>query len=193
MIGFSIRILVALATLALTVYLFATGHWGWGITMIFPLAIVILSFFRNENMILALNQMRLGNTDKARYYINKISHPNLLPRRQHAYVIFLQAVMNTQEIGFAKSEQMLRKALFLGLRTDQDNAVARMHLAGICVQTGRKAEADKLLAEAKKMDKTGMVKEQIAMMQNQMKMAPSKNQMRMAQMMGGRKKTPRSR
>jgi hypothetical protein len=193
MIGFSIRILVALATLALTVYLFATGHWGWGITMIFPLAIVILSFFRNENMILALNQMRLGNTDKARYYINKISHPNLLPRRQHAYVIFLQAVMNTQEIGFAKSEQMLRKALSLGLRTDQDNAVARMHLAGICVQTGRKAEADKLLAEAKKMDKTGMVKEQIAMMQNQMKMAPSKNQMRMAQMMGGRKKTPRSR
>jgi hypothetical protein len=161
--------------------------------MIFPLAIVILSFFRNENMILALNQMRLGNTDKARYYINKISHPNLLPRRQHAYVIFLQAVMNTQEIGFAKSEQMLRKALSLGLRTDQDNAVARMHLAGICVQTGRKAEADKLLAEAKKMDKTGMVKEQIAMMQNQMKMAPSKNQMRMAQMMGGRKKTPRSR
>jgi hypothetical protein len=193
MIGFSIRILVALATLALTVYLFATGHWGWGITMIFPLAIVILSFFRNENMILALNQMRLGNTDKARYYINKISHPNLLPRRQHAYVIFLQAVMNTQEIGFAKSEQMLRKALSLGLRTDQDNAVARMHLAGICVQTGRKAEADKLLAEAKKMDKTGMVKEQIAMMQNQMKMAPSKNQMRMAQMMGGRKKMPRSR
>ena len=193
MIGFSIRILVALATLALTVYLFATGHWGWGITMIFPLAIVILSFFRNENMILALNQMRLGNTDKARYYINKISHPNLLPRRQHAYVIFLQAVMNTQEIGFAKSEQMLRKALFLGLRTDQDNAVARMHLAGICVQTGRKAEADKLLAEAKKMDKTGMVKEQIAMMQNQMKMAPSKNQMRMAQMTGGRKKTPKMR
>ena len=193
MIGFSIRILVALATLSLTVYLFATGHWGWGITMIFPLAIVILSFFRNENMILALNQMRLGNTDKARYYINKISHPQLLPRRQHAYVIFLQAVMNTQEIGFAKSEQMLRKALSLGLRTDQDNAVARMHLAGICVQTGRKAEADKLLAEAKKMDKTGMVKEQIAMMQNQMKMAPSKNQMRMAQMMGGRKKMPRSR
>jgi hypothetical protein len=193
MIGFSIRIFVALATLGFTVYLFATGHWGWGITMIFPVAIVILSFFRNENMILALNQMRLGDTDKARKYINKISHPQLLPRRQHAYVVFLQAVMNTQEYGMAKSEQLLRKALSLGLRTDQDNAVARMHLAGICVQTGRKAEADKLLAEAKKMDKSGMVREQIAMMQNQMKMAPSKNQMRMAQMMGGRKKMPRSR
>jgi Flp pilus assembly protein TadD len=144
-------------------------------------------------MILALNQMRVGNTEKAKKHINKITHPNLLPRKQHAYVLFLQAVMNTQEFGFSKSEQYLRKALSLGLRTGQDNAVARMHLAGICVQTGRKAEAEKLLAEAKKMDNTGMLKDQINQMLNQMRMAPSKNQMRMAQMMGGRKKMPRAR
>lgn len=193
MIGFILRCLVAALTLGLTVVLFATGHWGWGITMIFPLAIVILSFFRNENMILALNQMRIGNTDKAKKYINKISAPQFLPKRQHAYVIFLQAVLNTQEFGFAKTEQMLRQAMSIGLRTGQDNAVARMHLAGICVQTGRKAEAEKLLAEAKKLDDTGMMKDQINLMLNQMKMAPSKNQMRMAQMMGGRKKMPRMR
>lgn len=137
--------------------------------------------------------MRLGNTDKAKMYINRITHPNLLPRKQHAYVLFLQAVMNTQEFGFSKSEQYLRKAISLGLRTGQDNAVARMHLAGICIQTGRKSEAEKLLAEAKKLDNTGMMKDQINQMLNQMKMAPSKNQMRMAQMMGGRKKTPRAR
>jgi len=193
MIKFILRCLVALATLVFTVYLFVSGHWGWGIVFIFPLAIVILSFFRNESMILALNQMRLGNTNKAKHYINKIKTPQFLPRKQHAYVIFLQAVMNTQEFGFTKSEQYLRKAISLGLRTGQDNAVARMHLAGICVQTGRKSEAEKLLTEAKKLDKSGMMKDQINQMLNQMKMAPSKNQMRMAQMMGGRKKTPRAR
>lgn len=191
--GFIIRCAIAALALFFNVYLFATGHWGWGITFIFVTALVILSFFRNENMILALNQMRVGNTDKAKKHINKITHPNLLPRKQHAYVLFLQAVMNTQEFGFSKSEQYLRKAISLGLRTGQDNAVARMHLAGICVQTGRKAEAEKLLAEAKKLDSTGMMKDQINQMLNQMKMAPSKNQMRMAQMMGGRKKTPRAR
>jgi hypothetical protein len=152
--GFILRCLIAAATLFFAVWLFATGHWGWGITMILPLGLVILSFFRNENMILALNQMRLGDTDKAKKYINRISAPYLLPRKQHAYVLFLQAVMNTQEFGFAKSEQYLRKAIGLGLRTGQDNAVARMHLAGICLQTNRKAEAEKLLAEAKKMDNT---------------------------------------
>jgi hypothetical protein len=191
MIRFLIRCALALAALSFTVILFAQGHWGWGIVMIFVTAIIGLTFFRNENMIMAMNQMRLGNTDKAKHYMNKITHPQLMPRKQHAYVVFLQAVLNTQEYGFGKSEAMLRQALSLGLRTQQDGAVARMHLAGICAQTGRKAEALSLLAEAKKMDDKGMMKDQIVQMQRQLQIAPSKNQMRMAQMTGGRKKTPR--
>ncbi len=193
MTGFIIRCAVAALALFFNVYLFVSGHWGWGITFLFVTAIIILSFFRNENMILALNQMRVGNTEKAKKYINRIGAPHMLPRKQHAYVLFLQAVMNTHEFGFSKSEQYLRKAIGLGLRTGQDNAVARMHLAGICAQTGRKAEAEKLLAEAKRLDNSGMMKDQINQMLGQMKMAPSKNQMRMAQMMGGRKKMPRTR
>ena len=193
MTGFIIRIALAVSSLGFNVWLFATGHWGWGITFLFVTAIIILSFFRNENMILALNQMRVGNTDKAKKYIDRITHPQFLPKKQHAYILFLKAVMGSQEMGFAKSEQMLRKALELGLRQPEDNAVARMHLAGICAQTGRKNEAVSLLAEAKKMDKNGMLKDQIKMMQQQLQMAPSKNQMRMAQMMGGRKKMPKMR
>ena len=193
MTGFIIRIALAASSLGFNVWLFATGHWGWGITFLFITAIIILSFFRNENMILALNQMRVGNTDKAKKYIDRITHPQFLPRKQHAYILFLKAVMGSQEMGFAKSEQMLRKAIELGLRQPEDNAVARMHLAGICAQTGRKNEAVSLLAEAKKMDKNGMLKDQIKTMQQQLQMAPSKNQMRMAQMMGGRKKMPKMR
>jgi hypothetical protein len=193
MTGFIIRIVLAVSALSFNVWLFATGHWGWGITFLFVTAIIILSFFRNENMILALNQMRVGNTDKAKKYIDRITHPQFLPRKQHAYVLYLKAVMGSQEMGFAKSEQLLRRALELGLRQPEDNAVARMHLAGICAQTGRKNEAVSLLGEAKKMDKNGMLKDQIKMMQQQLQMAPSKNQMRMAQMMGGRKKMPKMR
>jgi tetratricopeptide (TPR) repeat protein len=191
MIGFIIRCALMGLSLYATVMLFYEGYWGWGITMILPLAIIGFSFFRNENMILALNQMRLGNTEKAKKYINRISAPQFLPKKQHAYVIFLKAVLGTQELGFAKSEQLLRKALQMGLRTGQDNAVARLHLAGICAQTGRKKEALTLLTEAKKMDDSGMMKDQIVQMQRQLKAAPSKNQMRMAQMMGGRRKMPR--
>ena len=194
MIGFIIRCIVAALTLGFNTYLFYSGSWGWGIFMIFVSALVVLSFFRNENMILALNQMRTGNTDKALKYINRITHPQFMPRKQHAYILFLQAVMGAQQAGMAtNSENKLRKAIGLGLRKPEDNAMARMHLAGICAQTGRKKEALSLLSEAKKLDNTGMMKDQIRTMQQQLQMAPSKNQMRMAQMMGGRKKSPKMR
>jgi hypothetical protein len=192
MINFIIRSVIALAALSFTVFLFATGSWGWGICMVLLTGIIILSFFRNERLVLALNQMRLGNMDKAKYHVNKIPSPEFFPKKQHAYILFMRAVLNSQEFGFAKSEQLIRKALTLGLRTDQDGAMARMHLAGICAQTNRRSEAVSLLAEAKKLDKGGVLKDQISQMQKQMQAGmPSKNQMRMAQMGGGRMKVQR--
>jgi hypothetical protein len=95
-------------------------------------------------------------------------------------------------MGFSKSEQLVRKAIEMGLRTKQDNAVARLHLAGICAQTGRRSEAQTLLSESKKLDKDGVLKEQTSMMQKQLASPiPTKNQMREAQMFRGRRKSPR--
>jgi len=173
--------------------LFYTGYWGWGITFILISALLVLSFFRNENVIIALYQMRLGNQDKAWKALNRIKDPRFLPKRQHAYVLYLNGMLGLQnDLGFAKSEQMIRKALQIGLRTKQDQAVAKMQLAGICMQTGRKTEAATLLSESKKLDVNGMLKEQLDMMKKQITMVASKNQMRMAQMHRGRKKAPRS-
>jgi hypothetical protein len=166
---------------------------GLGYRDDFVTAIIGLTFFRNESMILALNQMRMGNHEKAHMYLKRISRPDLLPRKQHAYILYLKAMLGTQELGFTKSEQLLRKAIAMGLRTEQDNAVARLHLAGICAQTGRKNEATTLLAEAKKLDKNGIMKDQIKLMQNQLSMSASKNQMRMVQMNKGRQKSPKMR
>lgn len=191
MFGFIVKCALALVSLLGTVALFANGYWGWGIVMIFVTAFIGIFFFRHERIILAFYQMRLGNQDKAKYHFNKITAPQFLPKKQQAYVMYMQAVLGAQENGFGKTEQSLRKALSMGLRAKHDNAIARMHLAGICAQTGRKQEALQLLAEAKKIDDSGMLKDQIVMLQNQLKMAPLANQMRMAQMTGGRKKMPR--
>lgn len=183
--SFILKCILALSALAFTVYLYASGHWGWGIVFTLITAFIGVFFFRHERVIMAFYHMRLGNQEKAKEQFNKITAPQFLPKKQQAYVLYMQAVFNSQENGPQRTEQQLRKALTMGLRADHDNAIARMHLAGICAQTGRRPEATQLLAEAKKMDKSGMLKEQINMLQGQMKMMPSKNQMRMAQMQGG--------
>jgi tetratricopeptide (TPR) repeat protein len=192
MIGFIIRVVLTATALWFNFYLFYTGYWGWGITFIFVSALLVLSFFRNENVIIALYQMRLGRQDKAWKALSRIRDPRFLPRKQHAYVLYLQGMLGLQNnLGFAKCEQMIRKALQLGLRTKQDQAVAKMQLAGICMQSGRKQEAQTFISEAKKLDTNGLLKEQLDMMKKQMTMVASKNQMRMAQMHRGRKKMPR--
>tara|TARA_B100000508_G_scaffold141092_1_gene146488 strand:- start:166566 stop:167150 length:585 start_codon:yes stop_codon:yes gene_type:complete len=194
MIGFIIRVILGLAAVGFNAYLFYVGSWGWGITFILVTALIVLSFFRNENMIMALYHMRMGKQDKAWKALNRIKAPQMMPKKQHAYVIYLKGMLGLQQdLGFAKCEQYIRKALNMGLRTDQDKAVAKMQLAGICMQTGRKNEAKTLLSEAKKLDKNNMLKEQLDMMKKQMGMVASRNQMRMAQMHKGRKKMPKRR
>lgn len=193
MIAFAIRSILTAGLLFLTVFSFYTGYWGWGIFLVLITVIVGATFIYNENLAFAINHMRTGNQEKAARSINRIAHPEFLPKRQHAYVIYMQALLNAQTIAPAKAEALLRKAIAMGLKRGHDQAMSRMHLAGICAQTGRRQEAVSLLAEAKKADDSGMLKDQIKMMQAQLQNAPSKNQMRMAQMMGGRKKMPRMR
>ena len=52
---------------------------------------------------------------------------------------------------------------------DQDLALAKLQLAGIAASKRRKIEAEKLLSEAKKLDKHNMLKDQIVMMKQQLK------------------------
>ena len=52
---------------------------------------------------------------------------------------------------------------------DHDLAMAKLNLAGIAMTKRRKREAQMLLKEAKKLDKNGMMTDQIRMMKQQMK------------------------
>lgn len=189
MISFIIKSVLAVLSVFFTVYFFATGYWGWGISFVLVSALVIVTFFRNEQIILALNQMRIGNHEKAYTILKRITHPQLLIKRQQAYYYYLTGMLGAKEMGLNKSEQFLRKALSIGLKTNQDKAVAHMHIGGICLQTGRKREAISMFDEAKRLDKDGMLSDQLKMLKKQASQVASKNQMRMAQMGGGRMRT----
>ena len=138
--------------------------------------------------------MRLQKNDKAWKALNRIKSPQFLPKKQQAYVMYLKGMLGLQQgLNFQQCENLMRGALAKGLRTQQDRAVANLQLAGICMQTGRKSEAKRFLAEAQKLDKNNILKSQIKDMNKQMGMVASRNQMRMAQMHKGRMKTPRRR
>ncbi|MFD1552457.1 DUF2892 domain-containing protein [Putridiphycobacter roseus] len=187
MIGLLVKILLSLASFAYTIYLFAVGSWGWGISMIFVTAVIVLTIFRNEWILLAFNQMRLQNQEKALKYLSRIKQPQYLVKGQRAYYYYLSGLAGGNKAKMSESESFFRKALNIGLKQRHDQAMAKLNLAAICMGSGRRKEAELMLTEAKKLDDKGMLTEYIKDMRKQIGRSTSKNQMRMAQMANGKK------
>ena len=187
MIGLILKSILTLSSLFFTSYLFATGYWGWGIVFIFITAFFALFLVRNENLILAALQMRQQNMEKAQKYLNRIKQPQFLLKGQRAYFFYLKGIASSTIISMGQVESLFRKALSIGLKKDHDQAMAKMNIGAICMQTGRRREAETMLSEAKKLDKKGMLSDHIKSLKKQMGRATLRNQMRMAQMSKGKK------
>jgi len=161
MISRIVKILLSAACVVLMVKLFIDGSIAWGLTMLLPTAIFVFSIFRNEHLLLAFNHLRRQNMEKADISLNRIKKPESLPKKQRAYYYYLKALIGSQSSSLGKSESLFKKALSIGLRMDQDKAVAKMNLAVISMSKRRKREAITLLNEAKKLDKRGLLAGQI--------------------------------
>ncbi len=187
MIALIVKVLLTLSSFGYSVYLFGSGSWGWGIVMVFVTAIIALTIFRNEWILLTLVQLRQQNQDKALKYLSRIKQPQYLIKRQRAYYYYLSGLAGGNRKKMSEAEQNFRKALNIGLKQKHDQAMAKLNIAAICLGTGRRKEADLLLSEAKKLDEKGMLTDYIKDLRKQMGRATSRNQMRMAQMAHGKK------
>ncbi|MDR0229476.1 MAG: DUF2892 domain-containing protein [Flavobacteriaceae bacterium] len=164
-----IKLVIAGLLFAVSVWQFVEGNIGNGIFMLFLIAIVILLYFKNEFIILAFFKLRKQDFEGAKKWLDKIKNPETaLVRKQNGYYNYLLGIM-TSQTNLNASEKYMKKAIELGLSMDQDLAMAKLQLAGIAMTKRRKIEATKLLGEAQKLDKQGMLKDQVKMMKEQMK------------------------
>lgn len=153
----------------LSVWQFIEGNIGNGISLALLGGLVLFTFFRNENILIAFWFLRSNKMDKAQKSLNRIKNPEqALLKGQLAYYYMLQGMIQSQS-GIGKAETYLRKALSTGLRMKHDQAMTKLQLAGIAVAKRRKREAMVLLGEVKKLDTRKMLADQVKMIKNQMK------------------------
>ena len=88
--------------------------------------------------------------------------------QQQGYFYYLHGIIRSQS-NLTVAEKNFKKAIKLGLSFNHDLAMAKLSLAGICMQKRRKREAMLLLGEAKKLDSQGMLNEQMKIMREQLK------------------------
>jgi tetratricopeptide (TPR) repeat protein len=163
------KLVIAGLILIASVWQFIEGHIGNGIMLILLSLIFIFLYFKNEMILMAFLRLRKQDFPGAKKWLDKIKDPETaLTQKQQGYYWYLNGLMLSQT-NITKAEKYFKKAIKLGLAMDQDLAMAKLNLAGIAMTKRRKREAQMLLTEAKKLDKHGMLKEQITMMKQQMK------------------------
>lgn len=162
------RIVISALLLAFSVYEFIDGEIGNGIFTLLIMAIVIITIWFNEVMLMVFLAVRKGNFDKADKRLNLIKKPELMVAGQEAYYYLMRGMILTQQNQMSKSESFFKKALNTGLYMDHDKAMAKLNLAAIAGAKRRKREALNWLAQAKKDDTKKMLTDQIKMLKQQM-------------------------
>ncbi|HWD89246.1 MAG TPA: hypothetical protein VG367_14035 [Mucilaginibacter sp.] len=163
-----VRLIIACVMAAAGVAMCVLGIWGWGILVFILGGLVLLTWFFNENMIIAQFYMRKEKMDKAEQWLNKITdYEKQLNKNQHGYHNLLLGLMESRRAPM-KSEKYFKKALSLGMKMSHNVALAKISLAGIAMAKRNKREAQMYLSEAQKDDKNKLLSEQIKMMKTQM-------------------------
>ena len=172
----NIKLICALLVLSYAVYEFVEGNIGNGIMFTLLSSIFIFLYFKNEFILLSFLKLRKQDFDGAKKWLDKIKNPAAaLTKKQQGYYNYINGIMVSQT-NMNEAEKYFKNAISFGLSMDHDLAMAKLNLAGIAFSKRRKQEANLLLSEAQKLDKRGMLSDQIKMMKQQMKKATMPNQ-----------------
>ena len=173
-----VRLIIGFAILGAAIALMIFGFWGWGILALLISILVIVTYFFNENMLLAQWFLRKDNMPKAEQFLKRISnYEKQLIRVQHGYYQLLMGLIESRKAPM-QSEKYFKKALALGMHMDHNVALAKLSLAGIAMGKRNKREAQMYLTEAKKADKNKLLADQIKQMKDQLGMLDKQQQIR---------------
>ena len=163
-----VRLIIACVIMGAGVTLCGFGFWGWGILLFILGGMVLLTFFFNENMLIAQFYLRKENSEKAEAFLMRITdYEKELYKSQHGYYNLLIGLIESRKAPL-KSEKYFKKALTLGMGMSHNIALAKLSLAGISMAKRNKREAEMYLKEAAKEDKNKLLADQIKMMKGQM-------------------------
>ena len=165
----NIKLILTGIIIITAIWQFTEDYIGNGIFLLFLSLLPVFLYFRNEYILLAFFKLRKQDFAGAKSWLDKIKNPETaLVRKQQGYYNYLNGIMLSQT-NMVQAEKYFKKAIALGLNMDVDLAVAKLNLAGLALTRRRKLEATNLLNEVKKLDKQNMLKDQVAMMKEQLK------------------------
>lgn len=144
---------------AYAVQLFTTGHVGSGIGMVILAALLTVTALRSVRMIMVAFRIQQQQLDKARAMLAGVNPKHLWSGQRGQYWFLTGNLL--LESSLTEAEKAFRTALDVGMKRDEEKAAVMLNLAAIQSSKRRTKEAKALLAQAKRLDKKGMLKADI--------------------------------
>ncbi len=144
---------------AYAVQLFTTGYVGSGIGMVILAALLTVTALRSVRLIMVAFRIQQQKLDKARAMLEGVNPKHLWSGQRGQYWFLTGNLL--LESSLTEAEKAFRTALDVGMKRDEEKAAVMLNLAAIQSSKRRTKEAKALLAQAKRLDKKGMLKSDI--------------------------------
>lgn len=145
----SVRIIIGIFGLAIAWGFYSLGYQEVALVMLSSVVLIIWGYFRNGTVYLAFKQLKQKNFDKAEKSLAVIKYPHLLSKKQKSYYHFAKGFIELNKEHPDECYHQLKLALELGLRTENDTAVATLHMADIALGRKNYDEAKEYLLSLK--------------------------------------------
>lgn len=164
------KFVIAAAMIAFGVFQMFHRNIMWGILVVIFSGIPVLLFFKNEFILATFFYLRKQNTAKAAKWLDYITNfKTQLYKKQYGYYHYLIGLTTAQDKP-TELKAYMEKALEYGLNMKTDRALATLNLGAVALQQGRRQQARVLIEEAKRLDKSSLLTEQIKMLKDQLKL-----------------------
>lgn len=124
--------------------------------------IILLTHFLFGSVWAAFAMLRKGKIPEAETLINQVKRPDFLSKQHKAYYHFVKGMIALQKEELPEGEHQLTKALDIGLRTPNDNALTALNIAHIYYKQQNLSPCRTFLKKAKAFEpKDLMIREKI--------------------------------
>lgn len=157
--------------------LFYLKHEYVGVALVLlGIICVIYGHFKYGSVYLAFKLLQKGDIEDTQKLMLKIKHPEKLNPKQKSYYYFIWACIAYHKAEFDKSYDDFNKAYSIGLRTENDQAIALFNMASIEHHRKNIIQAKELLKEVNTLNYKPSLKENIDQLEKEIAFAEATNQ-----------------
>lgn len=142
-----VRLILTIIALYFSWNAYSDGNIQSALLYLLAVGLIIWGYFKNGTVYLAFNQIKNQNFDKAELLLNKVNSPENLKKQQQAYYHFTKGYIDLNKSDNNSSLNHFKKSIELGLRTENDKAVALLNIVSIELEQKNFEEAKSLLNE----------------------------------------------